>query len=69
MTKKLLFLWALGLQYVVISFSLGINHVAISLLLFHCCYFRGFGFVIFMEPAVVESVIEMKHTLDGREVR
>jgi len=29
---------------------------------------RGFGFVIFVEPGVVDSVIEMKHTLDGREI-
>ena len=29
---------------------------------------RGFGFVIFDEPEVLDSLLEQKHTLDGREV-
>ena len=30
---------------------------------------RGFGFVVFADPAVAESVIKEKHNIDGRMVR
>lgn len=30
---------------------------------------RGFGFVVFADPAVAESVLMEKHTIDGRIVR
>lgn len=30
---------------------------------------RGFGFVVFADPAVLDRVLEDKHTIDGRTVR
>lgn len=29
---------------------------------------RGFGFVVFADPAVLDRVLEDKHTIDGRTV-
>ena len=29
---------------------------------------RGFGFVIFSDPAVADEVVVQKHTIDGRQV-
>lgn len=29
---------------------------------------RGFGFVVFSDPAVLDRVLEDKHTIDGRTV-
>ncbi|KAJ7979813.1 heterogeneous nuclear ribonucleoprotein 1-like [Quillaja saponaria] len=29
---------------------------------------RGFGFVVFADPAVLDSVLQVKHTIDGRTV-
>ncbi|XP_063683803.1 heterogeneous nuclear ribonucleoprotein D-like isoform X1 [Bolinopsis microptera] len=29
---------------------------------------RGFGFVVFMEPEVLDTILEQKHSLDGREI-
>jgi len=30
---------------------------------------RGFGFVLFSDPSVVDAVLQDKHTIDGRPVR
>jgi len=30
---------------------------------------RGFGFVVFADPAVADGVVTEKHTIDGRTVR
>ncbi len=30
---------------------------------------RGFGFVVFADPAVADRVVTEKHTIDGRTVR
>lgn len=30
---------------------------------------RGFGFVVFVDPAVLDRVLQDKHTIDGRTVR
>jgi RNA-binding protein Musashi len=29
---------------------------------------RGFGFVVFADPAVLDMVLQDKHTIDGRMV-
>ncbi|KAJ0954263.1 putative RNA recognition motif domain, nucleotide-binding alpha-beta plait domain superfamily [Helianthus annuus] len=29
---------------------------------------RGFGFVVFSDPSVLDSVLQEKHTIDGRTV-
>ena len=34
----------------------------------HFHHFRGFGFVVFNEPEVLDTLLERKHSLDGREV-
>ena len=30
---------------------------------------RGFGFVVFSDPSVLDSVLQDRHTIDGRNVR
>ena len=30
---------------------------------------RGFGFVVFGDPSVLDAVLQEKHTIDGRTVR
>lgn len=30
---------------------------------------RGFGFVVFADPSVLDAVLQEKHTIDGRTVR
>ena len=29
---------------------------------------RGFGFVVFSDPSVLDNVLQQKHTIDGRTV-